>query len=49
MNELYLLTEFLINQFQSNNLVNTITMVETKHIDNQKENIYQLCTNTQIT
>lgn len=42
MNELYLLTEFLINQFQSNDLVNTITMVETKYIDNNKENIYQL-------
>ena len=42
MNELSLLSNFLIDHFQSNNLVNTITMVETKHIDNNKENIYQL-------
>lgn len=42
MNELSLLTDFLINQFKLNDLVNTITMVETKHIDNNKENIYQL-------
>lgn len=42
MNELSILTQFLINHFESNDLVNTITMVETKHIDNNKENIYQL-------
>jgi hypothetical protein len=42
MNELYLLTDFLINKFSENNLVNTVTLVETKHIDNNKENIYSL-------
>ena len=42
MNELSLLTQFLINHFEANDLVNTITMVETKYIDNNKENIYQL-------
>lgn len=42
MNELSLLSNFLIDHFQSNNLVNTITMVETRYIDNNKENIYQL-------
>jgi hypothetical protein len=42
MNELYLLTDFLINKFSENDLVNTVTLVETKHIDNNKENIYSL-------
>lgn len=42
MNELSKLTNFLINQFEADPLVNTITMVETKFIDNNKENIYQL-------
>lgn len=42
MNELSKLTDFLISQFDADILVNTITMVETKHIDNNKENIYQL-------
>jgi hypothetical protein len=42
MNELSLLTNFLINQFEADDLVNTISMVPTKHIDNNKENIYQL-------
>jgi len=42
MNELYLLTDFLINKFSENDLVNTVTLVETKHIDNNKENIYCL-------
>lgn len=42
MNELSKLSNFLINQFEADDLVNTITMVETKHIDNNKENIYQL-------
>ncbi|MEG7744729.1 hypothetical protein U2242_15275, partial [Listeria monocytogenes] len=27
---------------EADDLVNTITMVQTKHIDNNKENIYQL-------
>ena len=42
MNELSTLTNFLIDQFEADDLVNTITMVPTKHIDNNKENIYQL-------
>ena len=42
MNELSLLTEFLVNQFEADDLVNTISMVETKFMDNNKENIYQL-------
>jgi len=42
MNELSTLTNFLIKQFEADDLVNTITMVPTKHIDNNKENIYQL-------
>jgi hypothetical protein len=42
MNELYLLTSFLIQKFGENDLVNTITMVETKDLDNNKENIYPL-------
>jgi hypothetical protein len=42
MNELYLLTNFLVEKFGENDLVNTITMVETKHLDNNKENIYCL-------
>jgi hypothetical protein len=42
MNELYLLTNFLVEKFNENDLVNTITLVETKHLDNNKENIYCL-------
>lgn len=42
MNELSKLTNFLISQFEADDLVNTITMVQNKHIDNNKENIYQL-------
>ena len=42
MNELSTLNNFLIEQFEADDLVNTITMVPTKHIDNNKENIYQL-------
>ena len=42
MNEISLLTNFLIAKFQENNLVNTITLVQTKYIDNNKENIYCL-------
>lgn len=42
MNEIYLLTSFLIDIVEENDLVNTITMVETRHIDNNKENIYCL-------
>jgi hypothetical protein len=42
MNELFLLTQFLVNMFGDNDLVNTISLVETKNIDNNKENIYCL-------
>jgi HD-GYP domain-containing protein (c-di-GMP phosphodiesterase class II) len=42
MNELSKLTNFLIDRFEEDDLVNTITMVQTKNIDNNKENIYQL-------
>ena len=42
MNELYLLTNFLVEKFNENVLVNTVTLVETKHLDNNKENIYCL-------
>jgi hypothetical protein len=42
MNELSLLTAFLVSQFEDDDLVNTISMVETKFMDNNKENIYQL-------
>jgi len=42
MNELFLLTQFLVNMFGDNDLINTITLVESKHIDNNKENIYCL-------
>jgi len=42
MNELFLLTQFLVNIFGDNDLVNTITLVKSKHIDNNKENIYCL-------
>jgi hypothetical protein len=42
MNELFLLTNFLVEKFNENVLVNTITLVETKHLDNNKENIYCL-------
>jgi len=42
MNELFLLTNFLVEKFQENVLVNTISLVETKHLDNNKENIYCL-------
>jgi len=42
MNELSLLTNFLVSQFEADDLVNTISMVPTKFMDNNKENIYQL-------
>jgi len=42
MNELFLLTNFLVEKFKENVLVNTVTMVDTKHLDNNKENIYPL-------
>ena len=42
MNELSLLTNFLISLFEGNDLVNTITAVQSKLMDNNKENIYCL-------
>lgn len=42
MNELSLLQNFVISLFQSNDLVNTISTVETDGIDLNKENIYAL-------
>jgi hypothetical protein len=42
MNELNKLIVFLIDRFQDNNLVNTITLQPTRLMDNNKENIYPL-------
>jgi hypothetical protein len=42
MNELTLMNSFVIAEFQSNNLVNTMSIVETDSIDLNKENIYAL-------
>lgn len=42
MNEVYKIIDFLINQFKTNELVNTITFVPTIEIDSQKANIYPL-------
>lgn len=42
MNELQLLNDYIINHFESDNLVNTITTVPTINIDANKENIYPL-------
>jgi len=42
MNELQLLNDFIINHFESENLVNTISIVPTINIDANKENIYPL-------
>jgi len=42
MNELQILNDFLITQFQSQELVNTISIVPTINIDANKENIYPL-------
>lgn len=42
MNEISLLYNFLINHFNSNDLVNTISIVPTLEIDYNKENIYPL-------
>jgi hypothetical protein len=42
MNELSLLNDFVINIFQGNPLVNTITIVPTIEMDANKENIYPL-------
>jgi hypothetical protein len=42
MNELFLLTSFLVEKFRENVLINTISLVDTKDLDNNKENIYPL-------
>lgn len=42
MNEITLINDFVIDEFQSNDLVNTISIVETEGIDLNKENIYPL-------
>jgi hypothetical protein len=42
MNEISILNDFIISEFQSNALVNTISIVETETIDLNKENIYPL-------
>lgn len=52
MNEITLMNSFVINEFKSNNLVNTISLTDTDGIDLNKENIYALVnldlTNTEI-
>lgn len=42
MNEISLLNDWLINHFQDNELVNTISIVKTLEMDFNKENIYPL-------
>ena len=42
MNHLSQIVDFLISQFQENNLVNTISFVPTRTMDNDKQNIYPL-------
>jgi hypothetical protein len=42
MNEISILNDFIISEFQSNDMVNTISIVETETIDLNKENIYPL-------
>ena len=42
MNEVSKMYEFLIGLFNSNDLVNTISLVNTMDIDSNKENIYPL-------
>lgn len=42
MNHLSQIINFVIERFQTDNLVNTITMVETRYFDNNKENVYPL-------
>ena len=52
MNEISKIYDYVIELFNSNNLVNTISIVPTIEMDNNKENIYQLVnvdlTNTTI-
>ena len=42
MNELQLLNDYIINHFENENLVSTISIVPTINIDANKENIYPL-------
>ena len=42
MNELQILNDFIINHFESDNLVNTISIGATFDADSNKENIYPL-------
>lgn len=42
MNELYTVSQFIINEFQTNPIVNTISYEKTSDIDLNKENIYPL-------
>lgn len=42
MNELSILLNFIIARFQNDSLVNSISIVPTLEIDNNKENIYPL-------
>lgn len=42
MNEISLINSYILDEFASNALVNTISIVETEQIDLNKENIYSL-------
>ena len=42
MNELSLINSFILSLFQANDLVNTISTVDTEAMDGSKENIYPL-------
>lgn len=42
MNELYLVSQFIITKFQENPMVNTVTFEKTSDIDLNKENIYPI-------
>lgn len=42
MNELSLLFDFVFDHFKNSTLVHTVTFVDTRFIDNNKNNIYQL-------
>jgi len=42
MNEISLINDYIISLFEGNNLVNTISIVNTIYIDGNKENIYPL-------
>ncbi len=42
MNEIQIINDFIINHFKSNNLVNTLSILPTTELDQNKENIYPL-------